>query len=596
MAALSRSVWVVDDSATDAAFAKSALDVRYDVAVFLDGAQVLEALADRPPPDVLVLDWIMPGVSGLDVCRFLRASGGAHAQVAILLATAHRATEQVVEGLAAGANDYLVKPYAPEELRARVAALVRGKELLERVRRAEDTVARLMKLTPDPIVVVDAHGRLTYANPEAERIFGQSAVALIGRPIAEVVPDLDLTAIRDSRSRVVPLLDVRIGEDTYSPTARMLPDDFEASATISLRNVTERRRLEARRLDFYSIVAHDLRSPLGSVLLRTEHILRGGRGLVSAELVADMRKIEANVRSMVSLINDFLDLAQLEGGGYQLAREDLDPVELVRSAVDDIRPAVEASGLQIVLDLPATSPRIRADRRRMVQVLTNLLSNAVKFTDPGGRIAVSAAPRGGDLEIAVADTGRGIPAEMVSKLFQRYTRASSDRAGTGLGLMIVREIVEAHGGSASVESQLGAGSTFRVRIPTSAAALSQAQVLIVDDDADIRDTLQLLLEAEGYTVTIAEDGKKALDVMRAGDVPRAILLDMSMPVMNGPELLAHLGRDAELNRIPVLAMSGDLTILPLAPPGVMVLQKPIQVDRVLDFVARHVRGEARPRG
>ena len=589
----SRSVWVVDDSATDAAFAKAALEATFEVTVFLDGGRVLEELAVRPPPDVLVLDWMMPGVSGPDVCRFLRAGDAPASQVSILLVTAHRASEQVVEGLAAGANDYLAKPYAREELHARVAALMRSRELLERVERAEDTVARLMTLTPDPVLVVDAHGRLTYANPEAERILAAPAAALVGRPIAELLPDLDLSPMRDASDRVVPLRDVPIGDDLYSPTARMLPDDFEAAATIALRNVTERRRVEARRLDFYSIVAHDLRSPLAAMLLRTETILRGGRGLVSAELISDMRKMESNIRSMVALINDFLDLARLEGGGYQLAREDLDLGDLVRSAIDDIRPVVEAAGLAIELREPATPVRVSADRHRLVQVVANLLSNATKFTAPGGAIRVEVAPRGSACELVVTDTGRGIPADALPRLFERYSRASTDRAGTGLGLMIVREIVEAHGGTVEVTSDVGVGSTFRVRLPCTPAAVTRPQVLVVDDDPDVRETLELLLEGEGYAVATCVDGADALDRLHAGEVPRAIILDMAMPRMTGPELLEALGHDRELNRIPVLAMSGDLSILKIAPPGVLVLQKPVQVDRLLDFVSRHTRGEAR---
>ena len=593
MTAARRSVWVVDDSPTDAAFAKSVLTPHFEVTVFPDGAAALEVLATAAPPDVIVLDWIMPGVSGPDVCRFLRSSEGSKAQVAILLVTAHRATDHVVEGLASGANDYLVKPYAPEELQARVAALVRGKELLERVERAEDTVSRLLSHTPDALLVIDAHGRMTYANPEAERILGASAVALVGRPLAELLPELNLGPMRQSMDRLVTLPDIAIGDEVHSPIARLLSDDFAASATIAFRNVTEHRRTEARRLDFYSIVAHDLRAPLGAVLLRTDFILTGGRGVIAAELTADLRRIEANVRSMVSLINDFLDLARLEGGGYQLSREEIDAVALARAAIDEIRPVVEESRLTI--ELQTLSPRIplSADRRRLMQVLMNLLANAIKFTPAGGRIAVSVAAVGGSVEIRVADTGVGIPVDALGTLFQRYRRVESNRAGTGLGLMIVREIVEAHGGEVGVRSAVGEGATFWCRLPSGAVKSSGAQVLIVDDDDDLRETISMLLESQGYTVGTAANGRIALEILRSGEIPAVIICDMLMPEMTGPELMGHLNADARLARIPVLAMSGDLSILPLAPPGALVLQKPIQVDRLLDYVARHVRGVRR---
>jgi signal transduction histidine kinase len=587
-----RSVWVVDDSPTDAAYAKSVLASRYQVTVFPDGAAVLEALASEPPPDVLLLDWVMPGVSGPDVCRFLRSSEGTKAQVAILLVTAHRATDHVVEGLTSGANDYLVKPYAPEELDARVAALVRGKELLERVERAEDMVSRLLSHAPDSLLVIDAHGRLTYANPEAERLLGASAVSLVGRPLAELIPDLNLGGLRQTKERTAVLPDVRIRDQVLAPIARLLPDDFAASATISLRNVTEARRNEARRLDFYSIMAHDLRSPLSAVQLRTELILSGARGILSAELTADLRRIEANVRSMTSLINDFLELARLEGGGYQLVREELDAALLVTAAVEEIRPVVDESGIRIGVDAPGPVP-LHADRRRLLQVLMNLLANAVKFTPRGGTITVSARPMGGSVELRVVDTGVGIPEQARSSLFQRYQRIEGNRAGTGLGLMIVREIVEAHGGEVGVTSEVGAGSTFWVRMPAGAVRASSAQVLVVDDDDDLRETIALLLDAQGYSVATASNGQMALDRLRTGDAPAVIVCDMKMPIMTGPELIEHLNADARLARIPVLAMSGDLSILPQAPPGALVLQKPIQVDRLLDYVGRHIRGVRR---
>ena len=165
-----RRVWVVDDSDADASRARQALALDYDVETFADGAAVIERAATHPPADVIVLDWVMPGVTGLDVCRFLRASGGERARVGILLLSGHRESADVVEGLEAGANDYLTKPYADDELRARVGSLVRSRGLLERVEQSEDSVRTLLTQSPDALVVLDAHGKLTFANPEAEHV------------------------------------------------------------------------------------------------------------------------------------------------------------------------------------------------------------------------------------------------------------------------------------------------------------------------------------------------------------------------------------------------------------------------------------------
>ena len=584
MSAARSTVWVVDDSPSDAAFASKALAARHEVTTFHDGAAVLEALHRSSSPDVMVLDCIMPGISGLEVCRFVRASQGPIAKVVILLVTAKKATDHIVEGFAAGANDYLAKPYAVEELEARVSALARSRSILNRIERAEAAVGRLLALTPDPFIVTDAHGRICYSNPEAERLLGPAA-RLIGRPLAEVMPMLRLTDIASERGGVLPLPDIVIGDQVFAPTVRLAPSDFEAAAMISLRDVTERNHLETRRLDFYSIIAHDLRSPLSSMLLRTDRMLTGKRGVLTPELTQDLHKMQQNVRSMTALINDFLDLAQLDGGGYHLVREPIDLADLVRTAIEEIQPALDASELTVTQTMPEEPVPIEGDPRRLMQVLANLLSNAAKFTPPGGRVEVALESTPSEARLRVTDTGKGITPEVIGRLFQRYSRHSVDGTGSGLGLMIVREIVEAHGGKVGVTSPPGEGASFWIALPRRLGA--SPQVLVVDDDPDVRETLEMMLQAQGYTVETAENGKIALDRMRGGINPQVIVLDMSMPVMTGPELLDHMVRDSRLARIPVCAVSGDLSILAHAPPGTLVLQKPVQVDRLLDFVARH---------
>src|SRR5215468_327176 len=159
-----RTVWIVDDSPLEAERARRVLEALYDVRCFADGESTVEALRQRRRPDVLVLDWILPGLTGADVCRFARSFSG-HDPMSILIVTAS-GREQVAEGLAAGANDYLAKHYTDEELIARTGALVRASELAERVEQAEETVRKLLTHTPDGIIVVDIEGRLIYANAE----------------------------------------------------------------------------------------------------------------------------------------------------------------------------------------------------------------------------------------------------------------------------------------------------------------------------------------------------------------------------------------------------------------------------------------------
>jgi signal transduction histidine kinase len=461
-------VWVVDDSPLDAERARRVLDSRYTVRVFLDGSAMLEQLATHRPPAVVVLDWVMPGVSGIEVCRFLRGGGSAQGQIAILLLTMQTETQQIVEGLAAGANDYLVKPYSDPELLARVDALVRSKKLLDRAQAAEASVLQLLENAPDPLLGVNERYIVTYVNREAQRAFGREDGALLGEPLSSLLPELPIEHISDARRTARPLPDIEVGNQIYSPTIRSLPSEAHGGLTVALRNVTARREKESRRLDFYSIIAHDLRSPLAAMLMRTEMMLRGRRGVLSAEVIADLRKMDSHMRNLVALINDFLDFARMDEAAHKIDRARVDLGELIREIADDFRPLVDSTQQRLHLEIQSDGVVVSGDRPRLQQVLTNLLANAIKFTSSAGNIGVRARVVDGWCEVVVEDDGPGIAPDVLPTLFQRYTRAPnahSDTRGTGLGLLIVREIVEAHGGTVGVESALGQGSRFWFRVP-----------------------------------------------------------------------------------------------------------------------------------
>ena len=461
------NVWIVDDSPLDAERARLVLDGQYDVQVFADGSAVLEALSNQAPPDVLVLDWVMPGVSGIEVCRFLRSTHRPQRQLSILLLTTQTQTQQIVEGLEAGANDYLVKPYADPELRARVDALVRSNALLERALKAEARVLELLEHSPDPLISVGPENRITFVNAEAQRMLGQSAEALTSKTLSEVLPTMPLDDVVPAVRLARPLPDIEIGGEVFSPSIRTLPSEADDDLTIALRNVTARRKKEARRLDFYSMIAHDLRSPVSALLMRTDLLLRGRRGVLSAEMIVDLRKMETNMRGLVALINDFLDFARMEEGAHKMERTRFDVGGLIAEIVDDFRPLVESTRQEIRIE-PSAPIFVQGDQRRLQQVLTNLIANGIKFTPAGGTIVVRSLLVGDWCEVQIEDDGPGIEPEVLPQLFQRYTRApirARNAEGTGLGLLIVREIVEAHGGTVGVESTLGKGSRFWFRVP-----------------------------------------------------------------------------------------------------------------------------------
>ncbi len=476
----SPEIWIADDSPLDLENARRILGEHYPVRTFSDGAQVLEHFSRGMRPAVLILDWIMPEMTGVEVVRFLR-SQPENSDQQILLLTAHRQTEQVVEGLAAGANDYVAKPYAAEELRARVAAMVRVRTLNERLKRAESELRTTLANAPDALLELDGNGRVTFANQEACRVLDRPEAALLGLPVGNLLPGLAVSGISaGGAGSLLPMPDLKVGERTYAPSMRLLPRGGSARTTVSLRDVTEQRRTETRRLDFYSIIAHDLRTPLSALMLRTQLIQSGRRGLISSELRSDVQKMERNLRSLISMINDFLELARLEGIGYKVAREPVELGKLIRSTLDDFRPLADAGKVALTLTGCDREAWVLGDAQRLTQVVANLVGNAIKFTPWGGAIEVGVVERTHDLEVRVRDTGKGIAPELLPGLFQRYNRALDDSqgiAGTGLGLMIVREIVEAHEGTVGVESALGGGSTFWFRMPRAARTASGGEPL-----------------------------------------------------------------------------------------------------------------------
>ncbi|MGQ0508661.1 MAG: ATP-binding response regulator [Myxococcaceae bacterium] len=474
-------IWIVDDSPLDLESARRILANRYPVRCFKHGTQVLELLANEAPPAVLVMDWVMPDLNGIEILKFLRSPESGFDQLQVLLLTARRESGQIVQGLAAGANDYVAKPYVAEELLARVEALIRVQRLTERLTRAEKDLRALVENAPDALLEVDAQGRLTFANSEACKMMERELSSMVGTPIRTLLPSLSLHGISvGDGGSLLPIPDLKVRDRVYAPTMRALPTDDSARTTIALRDVTEQRRAETRRLDFYSVIAHDLRTPLSALMLRTQLIQSGRRGLVSAELRSDVQKMERSLRSLIAMINDFLDLARLEGVGYKVAREPVDLSALLRQTMDEFRPLAEAGKLKLESGAVPADALATGDAQRLSQVLANLIGNAIKFTPAGGCVSVEILCREHDLEVRVQDTGSGIAPAAIPHLFQRYNRVLDGAhgiPGTGLGLMIVREIIEAHEGTVGVESKLKEGSTFWFRLPRTRPVSAQSNAV-----------------------------------------------------------------------------------------------------------------------
>ncbi len=424
---------------------------------------------------------------------------------------------------------------------------------------------------------------------------------------AELVPDFGAEALRliardDEHLALLERLEVRsyigvplrargrtIGAIAFVSSGsgrRFDADDLTLAQTLADRAAVaiENARLfraaeEARALaeaasgakdEFLAMLGHELRNPLAPILTALKLMeMRGGDAHARERAV-----IERQVRHMTRLVDDLLDVSRITRGKVALRRERVELADVVARAVEMASPLVEAREHRLSVDVPRGLV-VWADPMRLAQVVSNLLNNAARYTDPGGKIDVSAGLAQGEVELCVRDTGIGIAPEMLPKVFDVFVQGGRalDRAqgGLGLGLAIVRSLVALHGGSVSVESEgVGRGSRFRVRLPVAAgasqapaspagAARAEAQhpsrILLVDDNADAADLLGEMLRALGHDVLVANDGPSALAVA-ARERPDLALLDIGLPVMDGYELALRLRDLAGLERVKLVAVTG----------------------------------------
>jgi two-component system phosphate regulon sensor histidine kinase PhoR len=325
----------------------------------------------------------------------------------------------------------------------------------------------------DAVLAVNAEGRIAFANQAAQRLFSRTLKELLGNPFVWVMPDEPLVdALRASReeggreTRIVE----RPNRQFLQVTATPIIGGGEWSALVVAHDLSEIKRVEQVRRDFVANVSHELRTPLASIKSVIE-TLQGGALDDEATAQDFLARADAEVDRLVLMVEELLELSRIESGEVPLAREPVEMAAVVSQAAERMRPQAERQGIELSLDLPPDLPRVTGDADRLERAAVNLIQNAIKFTPGGGSIRISAAALDGAVEVAVRDTGAGIPPEDLPRVFERFYKADRSRGGrgSGLGLAVVKHTVEAHGGRVVAESELGRGSTFRFTVPVSGA-------------------------------------------------------------------------------------------------------------------------------
>jgi PAS domain S-box-containing protein len=482
----------------------------------------------------------------------------------------------------------------------------------ERERDARERIAQelaaIIESSDDAIVGKDLNGVITAWNGAAERMYGYAAHDAIGQSIRLIVPEdrwreedeilerinrgerlnhfETLRRRRDGRTVAVsltvsPIRDangVLVGASKTARDISARKEVEQARSALLEREHAARVELErASRMkdEFLAVLSHELRTPLNAVLGYASLLATGS--LPRERTAHALKAIQRNAQAQSRLIESLLDLSRITAGKLELDLRRTDARKLVESAVDVVRPDADAKGIAVAVEGPSVDVPLVGDGGRLQQVLWNLLSNAVKFTPAGGHIRVRLAKVASDVRIEVEDTGQGIKGDFLPYVFDRFKqddrRKESSSTGLGLGLALVREMVQAHGGTVRADSAgEGRGSTFTVTLPSrepasmTAAAESDetpdvrdVDVLVVDDDGDMRDVAALLLESRGATVRTVSSARAALEAI-SQHRPDVMLADLFMPGEDGYSLIRTLRareNKGHLVPLPVIAVTAS---------------------------------------
>jgi two-component system phosphate regulon sensor histidine kinase PhoR len=330
----------------------------------------------------------------------------------------------------------------------------------------------IMSTMTDGVIITSSTGEVKLINPAAEEMLCLRPGKAIGRTFVEVTQDHELAEILErclkTRKQQTKLVERGRQRQLLRMIATPTGDSETTEGLVVLQDLTELRRLETMRREFVTNISHELRNPLASLKAVMETLKEGAIEDPMAAKVF-LHRAEEEVNRLIELVQELGELSRIETGQATLKKELKEIEPLLHRIAQQLQVQADRAGLKLSVEVPSGLPPILMDEERIEQVVVNLLHNAIKFTPPGGSITLSAESRGSSLEISVADTGVGIPAEDLPHVFERFYKADKSRAseGMGLGLAIAKHIVQAHGGSIRVESTEGKGSVFTFTLPVS---------------------------------------------------------------------------------------------------------------------------------
>ncbi len=452
----------------------------YEVTCAENGKQGLQLIGQKHF-DIILLDLMMPEMPGLEVLPRVKTD---HPDTVVIVITGYATLEHSIEAMKAGAFDFISKPFTPKRLKVVVSKAIEHMRALKDIAKEKSRMRGLINRLSAGVMATDNREQVVLANPAFRNIMDYHGKNIIGQPVKCLIDNPKLLGMidhalsmgADESKALTDEITLNGGTESEDVVLNVSCAPFRdrtgsTLGTITvLHDITVLKKMDQMKSDFVSMVSHEIRSPMNSVLMQLKVIMDGLAGEVTNKQREILTRASKKIHSLVEMASNLLDLARIESGLITLDKESLQFNDLLQDQVMFHSEAANAKQIEIHFNPSPDLPPVQANRQNMEEVISNLITNAINYTPEGGEIRLSSTLKNDYVCIVVADTGWGIPPEDLERVFTRFYRVKNDKTryitGTGLGLPIIKSIVEAHHGSIDVESRLDKGSVFSVYIPT----------------------------------------------------------------------------------------------------------------------------------
>lgn len=461
--------------------------IGHKVTLACDGIEALDLIRQKNF-DIMLLDIKMPRLDGMGVMGVLKRE---QLDLLVLVITGFATIETAVQAMKAGAYDLLIKPFSTDSLRIAVAravehiSLAREAEDLRRlqarslkdIESEQSRLRTVMNAMACGVLVTDNEKTVVLCNPLVPRLLNMSTPDIVGRSAAHIIPQQPLVDMIDrvfAEEEAITALEqeLPVTGSLWLRTRTAPVRDNEAriigSVTV-LQDITHTKEMEQMKNQFVAMVSHELKTPLAVIMQQVEVLLGGMAGAINDRQAHFLERARIRGQELIDLINQLLDLSRIEAGQIVSQQEPLDLVPVIRRVCDFLKPQADIKQQDLVWELPECLPQISADPGNMDEVFMNVINNAIKYTPEGGRIEVRAEREGDYVRFRIADSGFGIPKDDIPRIFDKFYRVKTDKTisitGSGLGLPIVKGIVEAHLGEIEIQSRPGQGTIFDILLP-----------------------------------------------------------------------------------------------------------------------------------